>query len=143
MSMTYQAFLKTFQKRKERTLTMSGSSRNLSNLNLHLSNNLFVSLNLHLKNLYLPIFSSKIQIVRLIMRYNFQITIYLTMGKRSIALKESIKAQSMVLLLKLSILRQRQKVFKELSPCAKLKKEHAQLPTLPCPGNLMVESLKT
>jgi len=56
MSVIYLGFLKIFQRRKERIVTMIGSIRIVSNLNLNLS--LSLNLNLHLKY-HLPLFSSK------------------------------------------------------------------------------------
>jgi len=58
MSVIYLGFLKIFQRRKERIVTMIGSIRIVSNLNLNLSLSLNLNLNLHLKY-HLPLFSSK------------------------------------------------------------------------------------
>ena len=58
MSVIYLGFLKIFQRRKERRVTMIGSIRIVSNLNLYLSLSLNLNLNLHLKY-HIPLFSSK------------------------------------------------------------------------------------
>jgi len=60
MSVIYLGFLKIFQRRKERIVTMIGSIRIVSNLNLNLSLSLSLNLNLNLHLKYhLPLFSSK------------------------------------------------------------------------------------
>ncbi len=133
MSVIYLGFLKIFQRRKERIVTMIGSIRIVSNLNLSLS--LSLNLNLHLKY-HLPLFSSKAPTVLPQKKFNVQITIYLMVEKKSIALRESIKAQKMALLPKLSI--PRQIIFEALSHYVKFIMEPAQLATLPYPGNLKV-----
>ena len=138
MSVIYLGFLKIFQRRKERIVTMIGSIRIVSNLNLNLS--LSLNLNLHLKY-HLPLFSSKAPTVLPQKKFNVQITIYLMVEKRSIMLRESIKAQRMALLPKLSI--PRQIIFEALSHYVKFIMEPAQLATLPYPGNLNMVGIKT
>lgn len=140
MSVIYLGFLKIFQRRKERIVTMIGSIRIVSNLNLNLSLSLNLNLNLHLKY-HLPLFSSKAPTVLPQKKFNVQITIYLMVEKRSIALRESIKAQRMALLPKLSI--PRQIIFEALSHYVKFIMEPAQLATLPYPGNLNMVGIKT
>ena len=141
MSVIYLGFLKIFQRRKERIVTMIGSIRMVSNLNLNLSLSLNLNLNLHLKY-HLPLFSSKAPTVLPQKKFNVQITIYLMVEKISIVLRESIKAQRMALLPKLSI--PRQIIFEALSHYVKFIMEPAQLATLPYPGNLkMAIGIKT
>ncbi len=136
MSVIYLGFLKIFQRRKERIVTMIGSIRIVSNLNLSLSLSLSLSLNLNLDLKYhLPLFSSKAPTLLPQKKFNVQITIYPIVDKRSIALRESIKAQRMALLPKLSI--PRQIIFEALFHYVKLIMEPAQLATLPYPGNLI------